>query len=92
MLSFGSTLEGNAKRKKDPVNKYSKITKSDEDVKKSNFREVRGVNGCGSRRTARKVSAHEMHYKTNRAAAEETRRKTYLPYKAGLLGCLIGVP
>ncbi|KAK1439912.1 hypothetical protein QVD17_05737 [Tagetes erecta] len=97
LLLFGSTLEGRARRKKNPVNKYSKMTKSDEDVKKSNFRDVRGVKGCSSgmgprRRMSRKVSAHEMHYTTNRAAAEETRRKTYLPYKAGLLGCLIGVP
>ncbi|XP_076950171.1 uncharacterized protein LOC143623066 [Bidens hawaiensis] len=33
-------------------------------------------------------SAHELHYTTNRAQAEELRRKTYLPFKQGLLGCL----
>ncbi|KAJ0640279.1 hypothetical protein HanLR1_Chr16g0613581 [Helianthus annuus] len=36
----------------------------------------------------RRVSAHEIHYTANRAVAEEMRRKTYLPYKSGLLGCL----
>ncbi|XP_076932146.1 uncharacterized protein LOC143597549 [Bidens hawaiensis] len=45
------------------------------------------VNGVGMKpRVAR--SAHELHYTTNRAQAEELRRKTYLPYKQGLLGCL----
>ncbi|XP_076950831.1 uncharacterized protein LOC143623925 [Bidens hawaiensis] len=47
----------------------------------------KAVNGVGmKRRVAR--SAHELHYTTNRAQAEELRRKTYLPYKQGLLGCL----
>ncbi|CAJ1869187.1 unnamed protein product [Sphenostylis stenocarpa] len=34
------------------------------------------------------ASPHELHYKANRAQAEELRRKTFLPYKQGLLGCL----
>lgn len=33
-------------------------------------------------------SAHEMHYTANRAQAEEMRKKTFLPYRQGLLGCL----
>ncbi|KAF5454166.1 hypothetical protein F2P56_023849, partial [Juglans regia] len=33
-------------------------------------------------------SPHELHYTTNRAHAEEMRKKTFLPYKQGLLGCL----
>ncbi|KAL4580598.1 hypothetical protein LXL04_016798 [Taraxacum kok-saghyz] len=47
---------------------------------------VNGVGITGKRRIAR--SAHELHYTTNRAQAEELRKKTYLPYKQGLLGCL----
>ncbi|WOH13842.1 hypothetical protein DCAR_0933353 [Daucus carota subsp. sativus] len=43
--------------------------------------------GGGCRRRGR-VSAHEWHYKQNRAAAEEMRRKTFLPYKKSLLGCM----
>eukprot|EP00252_Welwitschia_mirabilis_P016949 TRINITY_DN37709_c0_g1_i1.p1 TRINITY_DN37709_c0_g1~~TRINITY_DN37709_c0_g1_i1.p1 ORF type:complete len:353 (+),score=8.60 TRINITY_DN37709_c0_g1_i1:528-1586(+) len=35
-----------------------------------------------------KKSAHELHYTANRAQYEELRRKTYLPYRQGLLGCL----
>nr|GMC78394.1 uncharacterized protein LOC109161332 [Ipomoea batatas] len=34
------------------------------------------------------VSAHELHYTMNRTISEELRRKTFLPYKQGLLGCL----
>ncbi|MED6167172.1 hypothetical protein PIB30_000424 [Stylosanthes scabra] len=33
-------------------------------------------------------SPHELHYKANRAQAEELRKKTFLPYRQGLLGCL----
>ncbi|GLJ10061.1 hypothetical protein SUGI_0121120 [Cryptomeria japonica] len=46
----------------------------------------RNVNGPGARRVP--VSAHELHYTANRAQAEELRRKTYLPYRQGLFGCL----
>ncbi|XP_010556705.1 PREDICTED: uncharacterized protein LOC104825946 [Tarenaya hassleriana] len=34
------------------------------------------------------VSAHELHYTTNRAQAEEMKKRTYLPYRQGLFGCL----
>ncbi|OVA02566.1 Protein of unknown function DUF1645 [Macleaya cordata] len=43
-------------------------------------------NGVGKRRIPQ--SAHELHYTANRAQAEEMRKKTYLPYRQGLLGCL----
>ncbi|XWS64461.1 hypothetical protein CRYUN_Cryun05aG0006000 [Craigia yunnanensis] len=44
------------------------------------------VNGIGKRRVP--PSPHELHYTANRAQAEEMRKKTFLPYKQGLLGCL----
>lgn len=34
------------------------------------------------------ISAHELHYISNRAQAEELRRKTLLPYRQGVLACL----
>lgn len=34
------------------------------------------------------ISAHELHYTANRAQAEELRKKTFLPYRQGLLACL----
>ncbi|KAK6233258.1 hypothetical protein SCA6_003331 [Theobroma cacao] len=44
------------------------------------------VNGIGKRRVP--PSPHELHYTANRAQAEEMRKKTFLPYRQGLLGCL----
>lgn len=41
------------------------------------------ANGVWKRR-----SAHELHYTAYRAHAEEMKKKTFLPYKQGLLGCL----
>ncbi|CAM8959791.1 unnamed protein product [Rhodiola kirilowii] len=44
--------------------------------------------GSGRRRGGVPVSAHELHYTVNRAVSEEMKRKTFLPYKQSLLGCL----
>ncbi|KAM7275863.1 hypothetical protein ACFE04_017729 [Oxalis oulophora] len=33
-------------------------------------------------------SPHELHYTVNRAQAEEMKKRTYLPYRQGLFGCL----
>uniref|UniRef100_A0A0A0LIY6 Calmodulin-binding protein n=1 Tax=Cucumis sativus TaxID=3659 RepID=A0A0A0LIY6_CUCSA len=44
------------------------------------------TNGVGKRRIP--PSPHELHYTKNRAQAEELRKKTFLPYRQGLLGCL----
>ncbi|KAL7257652.1 hypothetical protein ACSBR1_003877 [Camellia fascicularis] len=42
--------------------------------------------GAGKRRVP--ASAHELHYTEKKAEAEEMRKKTYLPYRQGLFGCL----
>lgn len=34
------------------------------------------------------ISPHELHYTANRAQSEEMKKKTFLPYRQGLLGCL----
>ncbi|XP_004135581.1 uncharacterized protein LOC101219146 [Cucumis sativus] len=44
------------------------------------------ANGVGKRRVP--PSPHERHYTANRAYSEEMKKKTYLPYRPGLLGCL----
>lgn len=44
-------------------------------------------NGAGKRRGPL-PSAHERHYTANRAQAEEMRKRTFLPYRQGLIGCL----
>ncbi|XP_018481121.2 uncharacterized protein LOC108852122 [Raphanus sativus] len=45
------------------------------------------TNGIANRRGVQ-PSAHELHYTTNRAQAEEMKMRTYLPYRHGLFGCL----
>lgn len=48
-----------------------------------------GKNEGGKRRViSPSPSAHELHYAAKRAQAEEMRKKTFLPYRQGLLGCL----
>ncbi|XP_073290739.1 uncharacterized protein [Primulina huaijiensis] len=44
-------------------------------------------NGVSKRRVP-SPSPHELHYTANRAQSEEMRKKTFLPYRQGLLGCL----
>lgn len=43
---------------------------------------------AGTTGTRKRQSAHERLYNMNRAHAEEMRRRTFLPYRQGLLGCL----
>ncbi|KAE8699603.1 hypothetical protein F3Y22_tig00110576pilonHSYRG00016 [Hibiscus syriacus] len=43
-------------------------------------------NGVAKRRVP--PSPHELHYTTNRAQAEKVKKRTYLPYRRGLFGCL----
>ncbi|KAK2991486.1 hypothetical protein RJ640_016521 [Escallonia rubra] len=89
LLLFRSASEGHATTSKvDPLKKYAVLKRSNnEDVKNSSFRSTDSA-GSVSRRRGPAVSAHEMHYTLNRAVSEEMRRKTFLPYKQGLLGCL----
>ncbi|XP_028765866.1 uncharacterized protein LOC114723796 [Neltuma alba] len=89
-LLFRSASEGRA-TDKDPLRKYTMLSKKagEEDAKDSSFRSSEGSGtGSTSRRRGAAVSAHELHYTVNRAAAEEMKKKTFLPYKQGLLGCL----
>ncbi|KAK3195716.1 hypothetical protein Dsin_027026 [Dipteronia sinensis] len=102
LLLFRSASEGRASSSNinnDSLrtNKYavlSKNIKETEDVKNCSFRSTDSSSGSVSLRRkgggggGPPVSAHELHYTANRAVAEEMRRKTYLPYKQGLLGCL----
>ncbi|XVF22122.1 hypothetical protein REPUB_Repub12eG0146700 [Reevesia pubescens] len=46
----------------------------------------KATNGVAKRRVP--PSPHELHYTTNRAQAEEMKKRTYLPYRQGLFGCL----
>ncbi|XP_027160336.1 uncharacterized protein LOC113761515 [Coffea eugenioides] len=91
LLLFRSASEGRA-MSKDHLNKYSTLKKNNteqEDVKNSSFRSTDSVGSSVSSSKRRgQASAHELHYTANRAVSEELRKKTFLPYKQGLLGCL----
>ncbi|RVW64814.1 hypothetical protein CK203_052025 [Vitis vinifera] len=45
------------------------------------------TNGVAAKRRV-PPSPHELHYTANRAQAEEMKKRTFLPYRQGLLGCL----
>ncbi|KAL5783809.1 hypothetical protein ACOSP7_008838 [Xanthoceras sorbifolium] len=49
---------------------------------------VNGIAAGGVKRRVPPPSPHELHYTANRAQHEEMKKKTFLPYKQGLLGCL----
>ncbi|WOH04700.1 hypothetical protein DCAR_0624112 [Daucus carota subsp. sativus] len=55
----------------------------EEDMKNSSAKKKKNERGVVA------LSAHERHYKVKRAAAEEMRRRTFLPYKQNLMiGCV----
>ena len=84
-LLFRSASEGRA-TDKDRFGKYSTgFSKKPEDNKNSSFRSTDSSGSVGSRR---KVSAHELHYTKNKAESEKMKKKTFLPYKQGILGRL----
>ncbi|KVH99466.1 uncharacterized protein LOC112514889 [Cynara cardunculus var. scolymus] len=85
LFLFRSASDGRA-MDRDPLKKYSAIIrKHDEDFRNSSLRSV--GSGSGSKRRGG-VSAHELHYKVNRAVANDLKKKTFLPYKQGILGRL----
>ncbi|KAK9166774.1 hypothetical protein Scep_001965 [Stephania cephalantha] len=90
LLLFRSASEGRANDYyKDPLRKYSVLSRNKhEDMKNASFRSVDSTGSWTSKRKGGGVSAHEMHYTANRAVAEEMKKKTFLPYKQGLFGCM----
>ncbi|XP_076903289.1 uncharacterized protein LOC143558324 [Bidens hawaiensis] len=83
LFLFRSASDGRS-MEKDPLKKYSAVgRKNDQDFRNSS------ESGSVSKRRGR-VSAHELHYhyNLNRANSNEMKKKTYLPYKHGILGGL----
>ncbi|KAL7615829.1 hypothetical protein Lser_V15G00764 [Lactuca serriola] len=81
LFLFRSASDGRAMDKY-PLKKYSTIfRKQDQDFSNSS------KSGSISKRRGQ-VSAHELHYNMNRAVANDMKKKTYLPYKQGILGGL----
>ncbi|KAK9054345.1 hypothetical protein SSX86_025423 [Deinandra increscens subsp. villosa] len=92
LFLFRSASDGRA-LDRDPLKKYSAtFRKHDEDFRNSSLRDRTGSgsgSGSGSkRRGPGRVSAHELHYTVNRAVSNDMKKKTFLPYKQGILGRL----
>ncbi|KAG2323104.1 hypothetical protein Bca4012_058582 [Brassica carinata] len=92
LLLFRSASDGRPVPTKESLRRYDILTKKEaEEVKNSSIRSRESSDSSVSRSRRRHgtvVSAHEMHYTENRAVSEELKRKTFLPYKQGWLGCL----
>ncbi|XP_023917792.2 uncharacterized protein LOC112029334 [Quercus suber] len=86
-LLFRSASEGRA-TDKDPFRKYSALYKRHEDTKIASFRSTDSSGSVTGAKRRGPVSAHELHYTTNKAASEDLKKKTFLPYKQGILGRL----
>ncbi|KAI3445387.1 hypothetical protein Pfo_002052 [Paulownia fortunei] len=81
---WGSLSFSPAKDKKmAPLTSNAKVKEQSGEGKK------RAVNkNVDGKRRVISPSPHELHYTAKRAQAEEMRKKTFLPYRQGLLGCL----
>jgi hypothetical protein len=75
------------KEKEKDKEKEKEKTKPDNEAPNNTNTPVMRTNG-GTTGTRKRQSAHERLYNMNRAHAEEMRRRTFLPYRQGLLGCL----
>ncbi|KAK1427387.1 hypothetical protein QVD17_16070 [Tagetes erecta] len=77
LLLFRRSASDGQAMDRDPLKKYSaNFRKHDQDIKNPESL---------SKRRGR-VSAHELHYNVNRAVSNDMKKKTYLPYKHGILG------
>ncbi|KAL3621176.1 hypothetical protein CASFOL_036088 [Castilleja foliolosa] len=91
LLLFRSASESRAKDIKEEKYNWSRKPAGPDidDVKNSSFRSTESVGSIGGRRkSGPSISAHELHYTVNRQLSEEMKKRTFLPYKQGLLGCL----
>ncbi|KAK4344085.1 hypothetical protein RND71_037179 [Anisodus tanguticus] len=85
LLLFRSASESRASSSTEELNKYVLVKKvRQEDVKNSSVSSSRERTMT---RRAGPISAHELHYKMKKEMLKEMKKKTFLPYKQGLLGC-----
>jgi len=102
LLLFRSASEGRAtgRGNKDPLRKYTLLSSSFNKRRPAGGGEdqdsIKSSSGCFNKRgvgvgssAGPSVSAHELHYTANRAASEEMKKKTPLPFhRNSLFGCL----
>ncbi|QCE16555.1 uncharacterized protein LOC114164235 [Vigna unguiculata] len=86
-LLFRSASEGRGSSK-DPLRKFPAFYKKPQDPKTS----IPSPSPGPGPRPRRKepLSAHELHYARKKAETEDLKKRTYLPYKQGILGRLAG--
>ncbi|TKY75098.1 hypothetical protein E2542_SST03864 [Spatholobus suberectus] len=83
-LLFRSASEGRGSTK-DPLTKFAFYKKSEEPKTSA------PAPGPGPKaRRKEPLSAHELHYARKKAESEDLKKKTFLPYKQGILGRLAG--
>lgn len=91
---FRSASEGRASDK-DPLKKYTAAYKegknssfkgNDSPISSSSSSSKAIVTTRGRKKG--QVSAHELHYTVNRAVSSDLKKRTFLPYKQGILGQL----
>ncbi|WOK96212.1 hypothetical protein Cni_G04919 [Canna indica] len=96
LLLFRSASEGRAtgNRSKDPLRKYTLLSSAalNNKVDAKNLKSSSFTSTDTTRSTRRgsghSAFSHEKHYAANRAASEEMKKKTALPYRQSLFGCL----
>ncbi|KAL2895116.1 Soluble guanylate cyclase 88E [Bienertia sinuspersici] len=91
LLLFRSASEGRALDIKDPLKKYSYMQWQHELNKSSMISQsMQGSNNNNNILSPRKgpISAHELHYTVNKAISQDMKKKSFLPYKQGILGRL----
>ncbi|KAG0494478.1 hypothetical protein HPP92_005472 [Vanilla planifolia] len=101
LFLFRNASEGraNSRGSRDLLRKYALLSSSFSKKKEREERKSGVAGGVAANRVSVRrgrgavVSAHEMHYMANRAAAEEQRKRTPLPYRRqGLLGLITYKP
>ncbi|KAE9586792.1 hypothetical protein Lal_00005027 [Lupinus albus] len=84
LLLFRSTSEGSS-RGKDSLMKYFK---KDKYGKCSCFSSIENPTMSSRKKP---ISPHELHYARKKAETDNLKKKTFLPYKQGILGRLSGI-
>ncbi|MED6218248.1 hypothetical protein PIB30_025173 [Stylosanthes scabra] len=89
LLLFRSASEGRGSSK-DPFRKFPlKPSSSSSSSSSSSFRNNNSEMPPKTRKKEA-VSAHELHYARKKAESEDLKKRTFLPYKQGILGRLAG--
>ncbi|KAG6645003.1 uncharacterized protein LOC122274337 [Carya illinoinensis] len=86
---FWSSISSLAPSSKEKPPPPAPKEKKAEKQKRSSKQAGRPTNGvAAAKRRVPAPSPHELHYTAYRAQAEELKKRTFLPYRQGLLGCL----